>query len=147
MYALRIILINVFILLNEKFLQFDWLRAVVFRLNLRYLHVKIKHLCGYEYKQIIAWFVRDIWHKYHSWYFKIASNFNFEISVVVFMPSITTNHAITNTYLKFHLEKKVPLTGVISTKKKLKSLSVLYRIECNKISLFFCSKFTIVDVK
>ena len=118
MYALRIILINVFILLNEKFLQFDWLRAVVFRLNLRYLHVKIKNLCGYEYKQIIAWFVRDIWHKYHSWYFKIASNFNFEISVVVFMPSMTTNHAITYTYLKFHLEKKVPLTGVISTKKK-----------------------------
>ena len=118
MYALRIILINVFILLNEKFLQFDWLRAVVFRLNLRYLHVKIKNLCGYEYKQIIAWFVRDIWHKYHSWYFKIASNFNFEISVVVFMPSITTNHAITYTNLKFHLEKKVRLTGVISTKKK-----------------------------
>ena len=56
---------------------------------------KLKNLCGYEYKQIIAWFVRDIWHKYHSWYFKIASNFNFEISVVVFMPSITTNHAIT----------------------------------------------------
>ena len=42
MYALRNILINVFILLNEKFLQFDWLRAAVFQLNLRYLHVKIK---------------------------------------------------------------------------------------------------------
>ena len=30
-----------FILLHEKFLQFDWLRAVVFQLNLKYLHVKI----------------------------------------------------------------------------------------------------------
>ena len=30
-----------FILLHEKFLQFDWLRAVVFQLNLNYLHVKI----------------------------------------------------------------------------------------------------------
>ena len=30
-----------FILLYEKFLQFDWLRAVVFQLNLKYLHVKI----------------------------------------------------------------------------------------------------------
>ena len=30
-----------FILPNEKFLQFDWLRAVVFQLNLKYLHVKI----------------------------------------------------------------------------------------------------------
>ena len=30
-----------FILLNEKFLQFDWLRAVVFQLNSKYLHVKI----------------------------------------------------------------------------------------------------------
>ena len=27
-----------FILLHEKFLQFDWLRAVVFQLNLKYLH-------------------------------------------------------------------------------------------------------------
>ena len=46
--------------------------------------------------------------KYHSWYFKIASNLtrltareitynNFEISLVVFMPNITTNHAITYT--------------------------------------------------
>ena len=32
------------ILLNEKFLQFDWLRAVVFQLNLKYLHVKITNL-------------------------------------------------------------------------------------------------------
>ena len=30
-----------FILLHEKFLQFDWLRAVVFQLNFKYLHVKI----------------------------------------------------------------------------------------------------------
>ena len=50
----------------------------------------------------------DIWHKYHSWYFKIVSNFtrlsareitynNFEISLVVFTPNITANHAITYT--------------------------------------------------
>ena len=32
------------ILLREKFLQFDWLRAVVFQLNLKYLHVKITNL-------------------------------------------------------------------------------------------------------
>ena len=43
--------------------------------------------------------VRDIWHKYHSRYFKIVANFtcltarlitfdNFEISLVVFMRSI-----------------------------------------------------------
>ena len=32
------------ILLHEKFLQFDWLRAVVFQLNLKYLHVKITTL-------------------------------------------------------------------------------------------------------
>ena len=69
---------------------------------------KLQTFCGYLYKQIIAWFVRDIWHKYHLWYFKIVSNFtrltareitynNFEISPVVFMPNITTNHAITYT--------------------------------------------------
>ena len=33
--------INRLILLHQKFLQFDWLRAVVFQLNLKYLHVKI----------------------------------------------------------------------------------------------------------
>ena len=36
--------IFVVILLHEKFLQFDWLRAVVFQLNLKYLHVKITNL-------------------------------------------------------------------------------------------------------
>ena len=36
--------IKPFILLQEKFLQFDWLRAVVFQLNLKYLHVKITKL-------------------------------------------------------------------------------------------------------
>ena len=30
--------------LHEKFLQFHWLRAVVFQLNLKYLHVKITNL-------------------------------------------------------------------------------------------------------
>ena len=34
-------IITIVILLHEKFLQFDWLRAVVFQLNLKYLHVKI----------------------------------------------------------------------------------------------------------
>ena len=36
--------IFVVILLHEKFLQFDWFRAVVFQLNLKYLHVKITNL-------------------------------------------------------------------------------------------------------
>ena len=35
---------NMFILLLKKFLQFDWLRAAVFQLNLKYLHVKITSL-------------------------------------------------------------------------------------------------------
>ena len=30
------------LLLHEKFMQFHWLRKVVFQLNLKYLHVKIK---------------------------------------------------------------------------------------------------------
>ena len=30
--------------LYEKFVQFDWLRAVVFQLNLKYLHVKFTTL-------------------------------------------------------------------------------------------------------
>ena len=39
-------LISAFILPHEKFLQFDWLGAAVFQLNLKYLHVKITILCG-----------------------------------------------------------------------------------------------------
>ena len=31
-------------LLHEKFLQFDWLRAAGFQLNLKYLYVKITNL-------------------------------------------------------------------------------------------------------
>ena len=34
-------MINFFILLHEKFLQFDWLRTVVSQINLKYLRVKI----------------------------------------------------------------------------------------------------------
>ena len=54
------------------------------------------------HKQIIAWFVRDIWRKHHSWYFlslkarEITYN-NFEISLAVFMPNIITNHAVAYT--------------------------------------------------
>ena len=36
--------VSAFILLHEKFLQFDWLRAVVFQINLKYLHVKITNV-------------------------------------------------------------------------------------------------------
>ena len=54
--------------------------------------------------------MRHVWHKYHSWYFKIVSNYtrptaremiynNFKISLMVFTPNITTNHAITCTNL------------------------------------------------
>ena len=38
------------ILLHEKFLQFDWLRRVVFQLNLKYLHVKITNLL-----RVVVW--------------------------------------------------------------------------------------------
>ena len=38
------IIIIIIILLHEKLLQFDWFRAVVFQLNLKYLHVKITNL-------------------------------------------------------------------------------------------------------
>ena len=36
--------ISIVILLHEKFLQSVWLRAVVFQLNLKYVHVKITTL-------------------------------------------------------------------------------------------------------
>ena len=57
---------------------------------------KLQTFRGEYYKQIIAWFLHDVWHKYHSWHFKIVSNFtrltvreitynNFEISLVVYL--------------------------------------------------------------
>ena len=36
--------IKMLILLHEKFLQFDWLKAVLLQLNLKYLYVKITNL-------------------------------------------------------------------------------------------------------
>ena len=48
---LRIIKI---ILLNEKFLPFDWLRAEVFQLDLKYLHVKITVTMVTQNHQIIS---------------------------------------------------------------------------------------------
>ena len=41
--CLRDILL-IFILLHDKFLQFDWRRAEVFQLNMKYLQVKITNL-------------------------------------------------------------------------------------------------------
>ena len=35
--------------LHEKFLQFDWLRAIVFQLNMKYLHVKITNLVKFYF--------------------------------------------------------------------------------------------------
>ena len=43
-YFLNRLVFFTIILLHEKFLQFDWLRAVVFQLNLKYLHVNITEL-------------------------------------------------------------------------------------------------------
>ena len=92
-----------FMLLQEKFLKFDWLRAVVFQLNLKYLHVKITNLL-----QVVVYTNNSM---ICMWNFKIVSNFtrltaheithnnNFEISLVVFMPNITTTHTITYTNL------------------------------------------------
>ena len=42
--VLNSLFLSAIILPYEKFLQFDWLRAVVFQLNLKYLHVKITNL-------------------------------------------------------------------------------------------------------
>ena len=77
------------ILLHEKSLQFDWLRAVVFQLNLKYVIFGINT-------------TRDI-----SKLSQITYN-NFEISLVVFMPNITTNHAITYTNYNYKLSFVTP---------------------------------------
>ena len=35
---------------------------------------KEKYSLALHYKQFTAWFLRDIWHKYCSWYFKMVLN-------------------------------------------------------------------------
>ena len=67
--------ISFFILLHEKFLQFDWLRTVVFQLNLKYLHVKITNLLWVVVRITIS--------KYHSWYL-------FQISLQIMLLPILT---------------------------------------------------------
>ena len=54
----------------------------------------------------------DIWHKCHGWYFEIVITQFHEplgewnlISQVVFMPNITTNHAISTKVRNFHMYK------------------------------------------
>ena len=42
---MMMMMITIIIPLHKKLLQFDWLRAVVFQLNLKYLHVKITTFC------------------------------------------------------------------------------------------------------
>ena len=46
--------ITFIILLTEKFVPFDWLRADVFQLNLKYLHVKITVTVVTQNHQIIS---------------------------------------------------------------------------------------------
>ena len=46
--------ISVLILLPEKFLQFDWPRADVFQLRLKYLHVEITVTMVTQNHQIIS---------------------------------------------------------------------------------------------
>ena len=48
------ICITALILLPEKLLPFDWLSAVVFQLNLKYLHVKITVTIVTQNHQIIS---------------------------------------------------------------------------------------------
>ena len=79
--------ITTIIVLHEKFLQFDWLRAVVFQLNLKYLQVKITNLLRVVVQTNNSMIC--------TWYFKIISKFtrltareitynNFQISLVVY---------------------------------------------------------------
>ena len=74
---MRVSVVTMFILLHKKFLQFDWLRAVVlqfyFEINV-YMFSVIFQNCP-----------------------KIVTYNNFEISLAVFMPYTSTNHAITYT--------------------------------------------------
>ena len=53
-YELRIETNLMFILPPEKFLPFDWLRAEVFQLNLKYLHAKIIVTMVTQNHQIIS---------------------------------------------------------------------------------------------
>ena len=113
---LILLLHPLYILPQEKFVQFDQLRVVVFQLNFKYLHVKIKPFVGSSInKIIIAWFVHGIWHKYHLWYFKSVSNFtrltahevtynNFEISLMFINLTymvVLLRHTIVVTWISF----------------------------------------------
>jgi len=67
------------------------------------------------YKQVIAWIVRDIWHKYNSWYFKIAQN-----------------------YVKQFLN----ITRGIYAKYHYKICYYLYKLNCIRVVLFVISVYS-----
>ena len=87
-------LIYAFILLHEKFLQLDCLRAMVFQLNL-------KRCTCENYKTCAGSSINKLYHDLYVTFginttrdiSKLSYN-NVEISLVVFMPNIITNHAI-----------------------------------------------------
>ena len=101
--------------LHEKFLQFDWLGGVVFQLNLKYLHVKIKHDL---YVIIGINTTREI-----SKLSQIITFNDFEIPVVVFMPNITTNHALTDTNTNVKIARLVVLL----------SKTIMFRLKVKKL--------------
>ena len=98
----------------KKFCNLNGLEQWYFSLIWNTYMRKLQTLRAYKSCYYLFILLRDIWHKYHSWYFKIVSNCtrlsaleitynNFEISLGVFMPNITTNHAITYTNLRNYL--------------------------------------------
>ena len=82
----------------RNFLQFDWLRAVVFQLFFEIPtcenYKSFSSLSSIKNNGMICtWYLR----KYHSWYFKIVPYNHFEWSLVVFEFMPTTNNTITYT--------------------------------------------------
>ena len=68
--------------LNERHYTFYWNSVTMFTFR-RWKSVdenglrcvtKEKYSLALHYKQFTAWFLRDIWHKYCSWYFKMVLN-------------------------------------------------------------------------
>ena len=84
--------------LHENFLKFDWLRAVVFQLNLKYLHVKIANP-SYTYNICFAYLHRNCG----------ASNYQkTSMYKVIFFLLIFTCLSITNKILRTRLHKSQP---------------------------------------
>ena len=78
----------------------------------------------------MAWFVRDIWHKQHSWYFKIVSNYTCLTAHEIFLQqfrNITRGIYAKNQYKSSYYLYKFPKHYQLKREQTFYVTSIIYK--------------------